>query len=99
MAARESNEAQEGCAGHVRSEEQTFFGAEHLRNELKTRSVRGSVPENVDDWRWLADDTNSPYTHIIGGAEPVTIAYRAQYFDRRMRLGPFGDPVVVAISV
>jgi len=54
----------------------------------------GGVPENEDDWRWLADDTNSPYTHIIGGAEPVTIAYRAKYFDRRMRLGPFGDPVV-----
>lgn len=59
----------------------------------------GGVPQNEDDWRWLADDTNSPYTHIIGGAEPVTIAYRAQYFDRRMRLGPFGDPVVVTISV
>lgn len=99
MAARGSNEAQEGCAGHVRLEEQTFFGIEHLKNELKTRSVPGGVPENEDDWRWLAHDTNSPYTHIIGGAEPVTIAYRAQYFDRRMRLGPFGDPVVVTNSV
>jgi len=59
----------------------------------------GGLPESLDEWRWLADDTNSPYTHIIGGAEPVTIAYRAQYFDRRMRLGPFGDPVVVTISV
>jgi len=59
----------------------------------------GGLPETEDEWRWLADDTNSPYTHIIGGAEAVTIAYRAQYFDRRMRLGPFGDPVVVTISV
>jgi len=59
----------------------------------------GGLPESLDEWRWLADDTNSPYTHVIGGAEAVTVAYRAQYFDRRMRLGPFGDPVVVTISV
>jgi len=59
----------------------------------------GGLPESDDEWKWLADDTNSPYTHIIGGNEPVSVAYRAQYFDRRMRIGPFGDPVVVTISV
>ena len=59
----------------------------------------GGLPASEDEWKWLGDDTNSPYTHTIGGAEPVTVAYRAQYFDRRMRLGTFGDPVVVTISV
>lgn len=59
----------------------------------------GGLPETEDEWKWLADDTNSPYTHIIRGDKALTLAYRAQYFDRRMRLGPFGDPVVVTISV
>jgi len=59
----------------------------------------GGLPETEDEWTWLADDTNSPYTHVIRGDKALTLAYRAQYFDRRMRLGPFGDPVVVTISV
>jgi hypothetical protein len=29
----------------------------------------------------------------------LTITYRAQYFDRRMRLGPMGDPVTATITV
>ncbi len=49
-------------------------------------------------WTWLADDTHSPYLHIVPG-QSLTITYRAQYFDRRMRLGPFGDPVTATITV
>ena len=58
----------------------------------------GGLPTEGEKWDFLADDTNSPYTHIINNDEPITIAYRAQYFDRRMRLGPLGDPITVAIS-
>ena len=49
-------------------------------------------------WEFLADDTNSPYNHIINNTVGTTVSYRAQWFDRRMRLGPLGDPIVVAIS-
>ncbi len=49
-------------------------------------------------WEFLADDTNSPYNHIINNTIGITVSYRAQWFDKRMRLGPLGDPIVVAIS-
>ena len=58
----------------------------------------GGVPDLESDWRFLADDTNSPYVHNVAEAKPVTLAYRALWFDRRMRVGPFGDPTEVAIS-
>jgi len=50
-------------------------------------------------WTWLADDTHSPYLHAVPSGTTLTITYRAQYFDRRMRLGPFGDPVTATITV
>ena len=58
----------------------------------------GGLPAEGEDWSFLADDTNSPYNHIVNNNATMTIAYRAQYFDRRLRLGPLGDPIVVAIS-
>ncbi len=58
----------------------------------------GGLPAEGEDWSFLTDDTNSPYNHIVNNSATMTIAYRAQYFDRRLRLGPLGDPIVVAIS-
>lgn len=58
----------------------------------------GGLPAEGEKWEFLADDTNSPYTHVINNDESLTVAYRAQYFDRRLRLGPLGDPMEVAIS-
>jgi len=55
-------------------------------------------PQADDDWRYLADDTRSPYVHVLAGSEPVTVAYRAQYFDTKMRPGPFSDPAEATIS-
>ncbi|MBI4833313.1 MAG: hypothetical protein HY811_00635 [Planctomycetes bacterium] len=48
--------------------------------------------------RFLALDTNSPYIHNVGNVTTVTLAYKAQWFDRRKRMGPFGNPVVVAVT-
>ena len=56
------------------------------------------LPTEASAWQWLADDTHSPYLHAVPG-QSLTITYRAQYFDRRMRLGPFGDPVTATITV
>lgn len=40
----------------------------------------------------LADTTASPYEHRIEGGGARTLAYRAQYFDARLRLGPLSAP-------
>ena len=50
------------------------------------------------EWNFLADDTNSPYVHIIETAIPITLEYKAQWFDNSMRLGPLGDPVRVTVT-
>ncbi len=58
----------------------------------------GGLPAEGEEWEFLAYDTNSPYNHIVNNDAAMTIAYRAQWFDKRMRIGPLGDPIVVAIS-
>jgi len=58
----------------------------------------GTGPADAAAWVWLADDTHSPYLHIVPTGTALTVTYRAQYFDRRMRLGPMGDPVTVTIT-
>lgn len=50
------------------------------------------------EWIFLADDTNSPYEHVIETTVPITIDYKAQWFDSRMRLGRFGDPVRATVT-
>jgi hypothetical protein len=76
------------------------------RQNAKPRGVKGAkiwfsvggLPAQDGDWQWLADDTSSPYLHILGNSQPTTVAYRAQYFDSRMNLGPLSDPVIVTIT-
>ncbi len=54
-------------------------------------------------WQFLADDTNSPYTHNLSDLVPVgtqaglglteatSVEYKAQWFDKKMRTGSFGQ--------
>ena len=58
----------------------------------------GGLPTGSEKWEFLADDTNSPYNHNINNDVGLMVAYRAQWFDKKMRLGPLGDPITVAIS-
>jgi len=60
--------------------------------------AEGGIPSDESQWRFLALDTNSPYVHNAGNDSTVTLAYKAQWFDRRKRMGPFGNPVVVAVT-
>jgi hypothetical protein len=48
-------------------------------------------------WEWLADDTHSPYLHVH--RVPGTVFYRAQYIDRKLRLGPLGQPVSASVTL
>ncbi|MFH1227697.1 MAG: hypothetical protein V1701_07320 [Planctomycetota bacterium] len=60
-------------------------------------------------WTFLADDTNSPYIHILAAVqhtvqaglaitEPITVEYRAQWFDKKMRTGSFGQTAKCTVS-
>jgi hypothetical protein len=60
--------------------------------------AEGGIPSDESQWRFLAMDTNSPYVHNVGNDSTMTLAYKAQWFDRRKRLGPFCDPTVVAVT-
>jgi hypothetical protein len=60
--------------------------------------AEGGIPSDESQWRFLAMDTNSPYVHNVGNDVTVTLAYKAQWFDRRKRMGPFCGPVVVAVT-
>jgi len=79
---------------------------ENERNNAKPQGIKGCriyyhigrIPESPGDWDLLADDTNSPYIHVLQEVPPQTIAYRAQWFDRLMRLGPYGDPIELTVS-
>jgi hypothetical protein len=60
--------------------------------------AEGGNPSDESQWRFLATDTNSPYVHNVANDATITMAYKAQWFDRRGRKGPFGAPIVVAVT-
>ena len=60
--------------------------------------AEGGIPTDNAEWRFLALDTNSPYIHSVGNDATVTLAYKAQWFDKRKRMGAFGNPVTVAVT-
>jgi hypothetical protein len=60
--------------------------------------AEGGIPTDDSKWRFLAMDTNSPYIHNVANDSVVTLAYKAQWFDRRVRRGPFCGPVKVAVT-
>lgn len=49
-------------------------------------------------WNFVADDTNSPYTHNLAITEPQNVEYRAQWFDKKMRTGPFSETAKCTVS-
>ena len=59
----------------------------------------GGIPANPSAWVELCSDTESPHLHELHNAAPQTVAYRAQYIDKKLQGGPFGDPVVCTVSV
>ncbi|MBI4722813.1 MAG: hypothetical protein HY769_07465 [Candidatus Stahlbacteria bacterium] len=60
--------------------------------------AEGGIPATEGSWRFLALDTNSPYIHNVGNTGTMTLAYKAQWFDKRKRMGPFCDPVVIGVT-
>ena len=60
---------------------------------------RGGVPEHEEDWVTLGIVTDSPFIHSVHENEPTTYAYRACWIDKKLKLGPYGDPAVCTVSV
>jgi hypothetical protein len=56
------------------------------------------IPTDKKQWRFLTMDTNSPYIHNVKNDTTITMAYKAQWFDGKMRMGPFCQPVIVAVT-
>ena len=50
-------------------------------------------------WTFLAVITRSPFVYPVASPVPVTLTFRACYFDSRMRPGLFGDPATCTVSV
>ena len=48
------------------------------------------------EWQWVGDDTNSPYRHDIDLCEGLE--YRAQWFDKKMRVGLFSTVAQATVS-
>ena len=49
-------------------------------------------------WVYVADDTNSPYLHNFIITEPLNVEYRAQWFDKKGRLGVFGETAKCTVT-
>ena len=49
-------------------------------------------------WQFVADDTNSPYDHYFSITEPLNVEYQAQWFDKKGRLGVFGDSAKCSVT-
>ena len=70
---------------------------------------KNAKPENIagvkiwyrvgeGQWMWVGDDTNSPYLHIIDLSTCGALEYRAQWFDKRMRIGLFSTVTPATVS-
>jgi hypothetical protein len=42
-------------------------------------------------WEWLADDSSSPYVHSIGDGTALVVEYKAQWVDKKMRVGTISE--------
>ncbi len=59
----------------------------------------GGLPADESAWRILETDTDSPFIHRVSETAPTTIAYRARYLGKNLKLGPHGDPVECAVTL
>ena len=70
---------------------------------------KNAKPENIGgvklwyrvgegEWKWVGDDTNSPYMHNIDLSTCGALEYRAQWFDKRMRTGLFSTVTPATVS-
>ena len=59
----------------------------------------GGIPADESAWRVLETDTDSPCIHSVSETTPTTIAYRARYVGKNLKLGPYGDPAECTVTL
>ena len=70
---------------------------------------KNAKPENISgvkiyyrvggaEWQWLGDDTNSPYIHNIDLSTCGALEYRAQWLDKKLRIGLFSMVAQATVS-
>jgi len=59
----------------------------------------GGISTKDEDWQFLVDDRRSPYVHVVIVDVPVSVAYRAQYFDTQTRTGPSSYSAIAPVTV
>lgn len=74
-------------------------------NELPVGAVgvliqchEGGVPDEPNQWTWLANCLHSPYAHVVEGATPRTFAYRCAYVTRKLQQGLWSVPAVGTVT-
>ena len=76
------------------------YPANEKKNTKPADIVGVSISYRVETgpWQFLADDTNSPYIHSFTITEPTSVEYKAQWFDKKMRLGSFGQTAKCTVT-
>ena len=59
----------------------------------------GGIPAEESAWRILETDPDSPCIHSVLENAPTTIAYRARYVGKNLKLGPYSDPAVCTVTL
>ena len=71
------------------------------KNNAKPQGIFGAkiwCRQDGADWEYVADDTNSPYTHNFAITEPASVEYRTQWLDKQMRTGVFSQSAKCTVS-
>ena len=71
------------------------------KNNGKPQGIFGAriwCRQDGGEWEYVADDTNSPYTHNFSITEPASVEYRAQWIDKQMRPGVFSQSAKCVVS-
>ena len=71
------------------------------RSNAKPEGIAGAkiwVRQDEGPWKFVADDTNSPYNHNLIITEPANLEYRTQWFDNKMRAGIFSESAKCSVT-
>jgi len=86
-----------------RGQATVHFGVNPANEKLNAKpehiaAARISYRIESGPWIFVADDTNSPYLHNLAITEPQNVEYRAQWIDKKQRVGPYSETAKCTVS-
>jgi len=86
-----------------RGQATVHFGVNPANEKLnaKPKDIAGArISYRIESgpWTFVADDTNSPYLHNLAITEPQNVEYRAQWIDKKQRVGPYSETAKCTVS-